>query len=45
MKLSKSSLKLLQEIITGDIKTTPYRSGPLLVELFNEFGFSDIYGD
>jgi len=45
MKLSKSSLKLLQETITGDIKTTPYRSGPKLIELFNKFGFSDKYGD
>ena len=37
MKLTKKTLKLLQETITGDIKNTPYRSGPLLVELFNEF--------
>ena len=45
IKLSKSSLKLLQETITGDIKTTPYRTGPQLVELFNEFGFWDVYED
>lgn len=38
------SLESLSNIITGDNKLSPYRSGPQLVRLFNEYGANDIYG-
>ncbi len=45
MKLSERSIKRLQEIITGDKGLSPYRSGPKLVEFFNEKGTNAVYGD
>ncbi len=44
MKLSERSIKALGKIVTGDEGLSPYRSGPKLVELFNEYGANDSYG-
>lgn len=44
MKISQRTLKRLARHVTGDWEMTPYRSGPKLVALFNEFGFDDEYG-
>ena len=41
--LGSLDLKTLK-IITGDTKMSPYRSGPMLVRLFNEFGWNAFYG-
>ena len=47
--LSKRTLTAVQKVITGDKVSSngapiaPYRSGPQLVEFFNEFGFNDSY--
>lgn len=43
MRLSQKSLEQLRIIINGD-NTPDYRSGPMLVDFFNQFGFNDIYG-
>lgn len=43
MNLSVRSLSALGKIITGDENISPYRSGPQLVRLFNEYGANDIY--
>ncbi len=44
MQLSQCSIKALGKIVTGDEELSPYRSGPQLVELFNEYGTNDTYG-
>ena len=44
MKISERSIAALAKIVTGDTCISPYRSGPRLVRLFNEFGSNDIYG-
>ncbi|MBY6202327.1 abortive infection family protein [Maritalea mobilis] len=44
MKLSETAIEYLVGIITGDTNRTPYRSGPKLVDFFNELGFEDLYG-
>jgi hypothetical protein len=44
MKISERSVSALAKIITGDSQISPYRSGPALVRLFNEFGANDVYG-
>lgn len=41
MKLSPKTIKVLREIIN---EKSQYRSGPMLVEFFNDFGFHDVYG-
>lgn len=43
MKICQRTLKRLGGHVTGDIKLGPYRSGPALVDLFNEFGSNDVY--
>lgn len=43
MKLSKRTLEELRKIINGD-NTADYRSGPKLVDFFNDLGFDDVYG-
>jgi hypothetical protein len=43
MKISRNTLAELVKIITGDTNMSPYRSGPMLVRLFNEFGSNDFY--
>jgi hypothetical protein len=44
MKISPRTIRQLAQIVTGDTKLAPYRSGPDLVRLFNEFGANDFYG-
>jgi hypothetical protein len=44
MKIARNTLAELVKIVTGDTKMSPYRSGPMLVELFNQFGSNDFYG-
>ncbi|EGT2203407.1 DUF1669 domain-containing protein [Clostridioides difficile] len=48
MKLDEFTINKLVEIINGESingeQITPYNSGRQLVELFNEYGFRDIYG-
>ena len=43
MKIARNTLAELVKIVTGDTKMSPYRSGPMLVKLFNEFGSNDFY--
>ena len=43
MKISERTIKRLGEIITGDKKLSPYKSGPKLVAFFNEIGLNDVY--
>lgn len=45
MKISERTIKRLGEIITGDKKVSPYRTGPKLVRFFNDLGFNTLYGD
>lgn len=42
MKISERSISALAKIVTGDSQISPYRSGPVLVRLFNEFGANDV---
>ena len=44
MKISQLTISDLAKIITGDSEISPYRSGPKLVDFFNQFGFNDTYG-
>lgn len=44
MKLSARTLAAIGRIITGDEGISPYRSGPQLVRLFNDYGANDSYG-
>lgn len=44
MKISERSISALAKIVAGDTGISPYRSGPILVRLFNEFGANDVYG-
>jgi hypothetical protein len=44
MRVSERSVSALAKIVTGDSKISPYKSGPVLVRLFNEFGANDVYG-
>ena len=43
MKIARNTLAELVKIVTGDTNMSPYRSGPMLVRLFNEFGSNDFY--
>lgn len=43
VKLSSLSIKSLVGYITGDLKRTPNKSGPQLIEFFNNFGKRDAY--
>ena len=43
MKLSPKTLTACAKVLTGDEGSPLYRSGPMLVELFNEFGSHDEY--
>ncbi|MDQ1193806.1 hypothetical protein QE419_002572 [Brevundimonas vesicularis] len=45
MKISERTIKRLGEIITGDKKLSPYRTGPQLVRFFNDLGFNTLYGN
>ncbi len=44
MKLSEQTISAIGKIVTGDEKLSPYRSGPQLVRLFNDYGENDVYG-
>ncbi|HAT1659743.1 TPA: abortive infection family protein [Legionella pneumophila] len=44
MKILLSTIKALAKVITGDGGISPYRSGPMLVNLFNEYGGDAEYG-
>ena len=44
MKVNSSTLELLNVVIRGDSEGYNYRSGPQLVDFFNSFGSSDLYG-
>lgn len=41
MKLSAKTIQVLREIIN---EKSQYRSGPVLVQFFNDLGFHDVYG-
>ena len=41
MKLSAKTIQVLREIIN---EKSQYRSGPMLVQFFNDLGFHDVYG-
>ncbi len=44
-KISERTVSAIGDTITGDGKYSPfYRSGPDLVNFFNQFGWSDSYG-
>jgi hypothetical protein len=43
MNISRNTLAEVVKIVTGDTNMSPYRSGPMLVRLFNEFGSNDFY--
>lgn len=43
--LSERAIKRLAEVITGDARVSPYRSGPKLVSFFNQFGLNHVYAD
>jgi hypothetical protein len=43
MKISARTIGALKQYVTGDNGLTPYRSGPALVRLFNEYGSEDSY--
>ena len=45
MKISNKITEQLGKLIAGDIGSTPYLTGPKLVQFFNEFGFDDTYGE
>ncbi len=44
MKISERTISVLARIITGDSQISPYRTGPNLVQFFNELGSNDVYG-
>ena len=44
MRISAKTIEQLIEIITGNTKKSPYRSGPQLIEFFRDFGERDLYG-
>jgi len=44
MDIRKRTLKIMAETVTGDNSYSFRRSGPDLVEFFNELGFNDTYG-
>lgn len=43
MRVSASTIEVLTQIITGDKERFPYRTGPQLVDFFNDFGAGDFY--
>ena len=45
ISLSEVSINFFKDLITGDSKVTPYKSGPELVSFFNDLGFKDEYGN
>lgn len=45
MKISNKITEQLGKLIAGDIGSTPYLTGPKLVDFYNECGFDDTYGE
>lgn len=45
MQVSARTIEAIGRIVTGNEGLSPYRSGPQLVRLFNDYGFSDTYGN
>jgi len=43
MKLSDLTIESIKEFISGDNGLTPGLSGPLILKLFNQIGFKDVY--
>ena len=43
MKLSDYAINQLCKFVMGNEQFLPYRKGPELVDLFNEFGCRDVY--
>ena len=43
MNLSEQTIVAIGKIVTGDEKLSPYRKGPELVKLFNDYGANDVY--
>ena len=43
MKLSDLTIESIKEFISGDNGLTPSLSGPLILKLFNQVGFKDVY--
>ena len=44
MNISQQTLTAIGRIVTGDERLSPYRSGPQLVRLFNDYGANNTYG-
>jgi hypothetical protein len=44
MKVSERTVAAISKVVSGDSQLSPYKSGPMLVRLFNEFGANDSYG-
>jgi hypothetical protein len=49
IKVESPTISALQKLVTGDNvdptrSLAPYRSGPELIDFFNQFGFEEIYG-
>ncbi|WP_200763016.1 abortive infection family protein [Nitrosophilus alvini] len=44
MKVTEGTISAIGKIVTGDEQLSPYRSGPQLVRLFNDYGANDVYG-
>lgn len=44
MHISPFTLERVAKMVSGDTKPWPYRSGPVLIRFFNNFGFSEEYG-
>lgn len=43
MKISERTISRLAEVITGNSKISPYRTGSELIKFFNELGENDVY--
>lgn len=43
MKLTESTITALQKVINGDFEHAKYRTGPMLVDFFNDFRRNDVY--
>lgn len=44
MRISERGVSALVKIVTGVFQVLPYKSGPVLGRLFNDFGANDVYG-
>lgn len=45
MNISDKTISALAQVITGNSKISPYRTGPELVIFFNQLGSNDVYGE